>query len=595
MPRVTRAALRSMEQHDESSVAVLVPLPQTPTKGRIPLGEIANNKGAESQAPTNSEERAAPAKKGTGKGKKRTMAKQAKTEMTEKAEEVCVEILEDENQSTCSSAVEACQDLLKDGSQDTREVVIDSDRIQTPPYAASSRASQELSPKPATPHSDDGMQRADNITMSGSREKEEDSFLAKIESRTPLKMTTSEEIGTLPAQDDNKEDSFAERIRTRTPGKRISRIEDSVDALDALEEEIEKIGGSIPGGADDLKSLVKAKKQAKSQPTKTDKKVSDSVRSNKGTVIQKKTAAGRLSTAAKTARPNRSAGTVKTGTRLSTSLDQQKPEVIIQGPAPTRANGQPTSQGTVKNRMSSVHKAPFQPHKSTKPPTRASFELPGEAFARNLKEQREQRLKREEEEVPKPRVFKARPVRISHAPEVKLTAAARLRLSMAKGEPASVRGSPSGVAKSRPATRPSAIAMAGQSKRLSTLSVAKPSTQPSAEGSTQPSASSSTRVTRGPSLSLSTTAPSSLGANRPPLTTAESAHQKLKGKEVFGRRKVEIMEREKAKKEKEAATRQARADAAERGRIASREWAEKQRAKKLEAATTDEQAKTLGA
>ena len=117
MPRVTRAALRSMEQHDESSVAVLVPLPQTPTKGRIPLGEIANNKGAESQAITNSEETAAPAKKEVGKGKKRTTAKKANTERREKAGEVCVEVLEDENQGTCSSAVEACQDLLKDGSQ----------------------------------------------------------------------------------------------------------------------------------------------------------------------------------------------------------------------------------------------------------------------------------------------------------------------------------------------------------------------------------------------------------------------------------------------------------------------------------------------
>ena len=440
------------------------------------------------------------------------------------------------------------------------------------------------------------MQTSDDVAMSGSREKE-DSFIAKIESRTPLKMTTNEEMDTLAAQDDNKEDSFAERIMTRTPGKRISRIEDSVDALDALEEEIEKIGGSIPGGADDLKSLVKAKKQAKSQPTKSDTKSSDSLKSQKSTVIQKKTAAGRLSTAAKPARPNPSAGTVKTGTRPSTSLAQQKPEVIVPGPAPTRAMGQSTSQGTLRKRVSSVHKAPFHPHKSTKPPTRASFELPGEAFARNLKEQREQRSKREEEEVPKPRVFKARPVRISHAPEVKLTAAAKLRLSMAKGEPISIHGSSSGVAKSRPATRPSAIVTASQSKRLSTLSVAKHSTQPSAEGSTQPSASSSTRATRGPSLSLSTTnrAASALGANRPALTTEESAHQKLKGKEVFGRRKVEIMEREKAKKEKEEATRQARADAAERGRIASRDWAEKQKAKKLEAARVDEQANTVGA
>ena len=117
MPRVTRAALRSMEQHDESSVAVLIPLPQTPTKARTPLGEIANNKGSESQVITNSEETAAPAKKEVGKGKKQTTTKKANIERREKAEEVCVEILEDKNQSTRSSAVEACQDLLNDGSQ----------------------------------------------------------------------------------------------------------------------------------------------------------------------------------------------------------------------------------------------------------------------------------------------------------------------------------------------------------------------------------------------------------------------------------------------------------------------------------------------
>ena len=117
MTRVTRAALRSMEQHDESSVAVLIPLPQTPIKGRIPLGEIADNKGAENETITNSEERAAPAKKEVGKGKKGITAKKANTQMKKKAEEVYVEILEDENQSTCSSAVEACQNLLKDGSQ----------------------------------------------------------------------------------------------------------------------------------------------------------------------------------------------------------------------------------------------------------------------------------------------------------------------------------------------------------------------------------------------------------------------------------------------------------------------------------------------
>ncbi len=118
MPRVTRAAQRSMEQQDESDIAASTPLPQTPTQVRVPLGEIASNKGAHSEAISTYEEQAAPAKKGTGKGKKGNNAKKANKGMREKAEEVHVEVLEDENRSINSSAAEeACQELLEDGSQ----------------------------------------------------------------------------------------------------------------------------------------------------------------------------------------------------------------------------------------------------------------------------------------------------------------------------------------------------------------------------------------------------------------------------------------------------------------------------------------------
>lgn len=597
MPRVTRAALRSMEQQDESDVASSTPLPQTPIKGRVPLGEIAGNKGTEGEETNTSEEQVAPAKKGNGKGKKGNTAKKINEQMREEAEEVRVEVLEDEDQSIHSSAAkEACRDLLQDGSQNTHEIVIDNDRPQTPPSAAANTASRQLSPKPTTPHFDSEMQKLDDMTMPESKEEKEDSFVAKIESRTPLKMTTSEEMDMLPTEDYNQDDSFVEQISTRTPGKRMSRIEDSVEALDALEEEIEKVGGLIPASTDGVQSL-KSKKQAKARSTTMEKKVSGSVRMKKGTGVQKKIATGRPSTAAGRATSDPSAGAPNTEARPSASLTEEKPGVTLPNPASARRMGQPTPQATLKKRISSVHKAPFQPHKSTKPPTRSNFELPGDAFARKLKEQREERLKREEAEVPKPRVFKARPVRISHAPEVKLTAATKARLSMAKGEPVSVREPSNGGAKSRPVTRPSAMATASPSKRLSTLSVAKNSTQPTANGSTQSSANGSTRLARGPSLNPSITAraPSALGANRPALTADESAHQKLKGREVFGRTKVEIMEREKAKREKEDAARKARADAAERGRVASREWAEKQKARKLEAGKANEQGKAVGA
>ena len=114
MPR-TRAALRSIEQHAESDIAASTPLPQTPLKGRVPLGEIAGN--ANNEAAKFFEEQVPPAKKGSGKGRKGNTAKKAKKQPIGKAEEVHIEVLEDERQSTYSPAAEACHDLLKDGSQ----------------------------------------------------------------------------------------------------------------------------------------------------------------------------------------------------------------------------------------------------------------------------------------------------------------------------------------------------------------------------------------------------------------------------------------------------------------------------------------------
>lgn len=474
----------------------------------------------------------------------------------------------------------------------TQEAVIDRDRPLTPPSSAAVTASRQLSPRLTTPRFDSEIPNPDDMTMTESKEEKEDSFVAKIESRTPLKVATREKTDIQATEDGEKDDSFVEQIKTRTPGKCVSRIEDSVDALDLLDEEIEKVDGLIPASNAGLQPPMKTKSQAKPRSNNTVKKVSGSVKVNKSTDIQKKIATGRRSTAAGQTMSAPSVGATHTKARPSTNMTQQKPKVTIHNPAPTPRMDHPTLQATLKKRISSVHKAPFQPHKSTKPPTRANFELPGDAFARKLKEQREERSKREEEDVPKPRVFKARPVRMSHAPEVRLTAATKARLSMAHGEPLNARKPSNGVTKPRTVTRPSATATASQPKRLSTLSVAKRSTQLTANSSKQPSGSA--RLTRGPSLNALTTAraPSALGANRPSLTAEENAQQKLKGKEVFGRTRVEIMEREKAKKEKEDAARKARADAAERGRIASREWAEK---RKLEAGKLSEQGKAVEA
>ena len=118
MPRVTRAALRSVEQQDGSDIADTTPLPQSPLKDRVPLGETTGNKGAHTDATNTSEEQAGPVKKGKGKGKKGNAAKQANKKTKDEDKEMCAGVLEDESQSIQSTAADvASQDLLKDGSQ----------------------------------------------------------------------------------------------------------------------------------------------------------------------------------------------------------------------------------------------------------------------------------------------------------------------------------------------------------------------------------------------------------------------------------------------------------------------------------------------
>ena len=458
---------------------------------------------------------------------------------------------------------------------DITQIVEDNDRPQTPPSAAANAASRQLSPKSTTPFKDSEMQKNNDTTTLEGNDEKEDSFIAKIESRTPLKMANSERIGTPSKAESDKDDSFVEQIKARTPGKRISRIEDSVEAIDALEEEIEKVGGLIPAGANGSSSHDKPKKQAKPQSTTIESKSSGRLKTVRSDAHQKAVEARRQSTFVKPPESKPSSVASVKRARLSRGAALSS-HTASEATGLTDRKGPAASHAVPKKRISSVHKAPFQPTKSTKPPTRPNFELPGEAIARKLKEQREERSKCEEDEAAKPRVFKARPVRQSHAPAVKLTATTKARLSMAKGER---------LDNSKPAARPTSMATASPNKRLSTLSVPKRSTPPIARRSTPPFANGAARLIRGPSLNASTTirAPSALGANRPAPTAEESALQKLKGKEVFGRTRAEIADREKAKKEKEDAARKARADAAERGRIASRAWAEKQKAKKLEA------------
>jgi hypothetical protein len=230
--------------------------------------------------------------------------------------------------------------------------------------------------------------------------------------------------------------------------------------------------------------------------------------------------------------------------------------------------------------------------KSTKPATKATFQLPGEAIAAKLKAAREERLRKEQEEAEKKRQFKARPApkTIGTAPVVKETKASKARESIAIADTTNGSGATS--------KRTSIIGISGAGKRQSTIVSSRPS---SIYGrlSTNPSAAGATKVRPATSTTkpaFTTSLESKPQTTKPAVTvkttvsSADIASQRLKGKEVFNRDKLEKEERERQQREKEEAAKRARAEAAEKGRQASREWARKQK----ERLALQEQSKNKG-
>ena len=118
MPR-TRAALRN-EVLEDPDGAVAVPLPSTPQRGdRAPLGEILLNEQSppkiQLEVNLSKPERPAapaPAKKSKGPGRKKKAANSSNKENVRPGSAAAAEVVEDDYESSTSSAVEeACQDL----------------------------------------------------------------------------------------------------------------------------------------------------------------------------------------------------------------------------------------------------------------------------------------------------------------------------------------------------------------------------------------------------------------------------------------------------------------------------------------------------
>jgi hypothetical protein len=392
--------------------------------------------------------------------------------------------------------------------------------------------------------------------------------------------------------DCTQNDSFVEHIIARSPAKLTLRIEDSVEAMDALEDAIEQVSqtlpiieemkiqspmGSLKTLSDSTSSTIQgvSPKQAAPTPRKSSpikaapaprktSTIKAAPAARKSSPVKKivnsaapgpKAAGDRLSTANPVKRPSPTAKprlstanriahpppTVKSITKSAkTKVVSPKlnPDLSVsKGPAMQLPN---TMQKRKTSASLSTSKPGFVPAKSTKLTTTSSFVLPGEAVAARLKAQREERQKREEELQQTKKELKANPVAWKApkaVPMPRQTKTSRARLSM--------------MASSTQETVVRKIAL-GVSSNDSTLSVTK------ARGSVPAQANSgirrSTIIPSGPSI-------------------APVGEKKLDADE----------QRARAKK--------AREEAAEKGRLASREWAEKQRQRSLEAAAKTQIAK----
>lgn len=550
---------------------------------------------------------------------------------------MAAEVLEDENQSDTSDAAEvAAEDLRRDERPpETFQVPMDNKRPRTPPSAAAEEATSALLCRPNkdvamqgippnTPKFDPARHEQEVFERRPNQEQKEDSFVGDIATRSPIKVAS--EI------DQPKEDSFVEAIISRSPTKTIPRIEDFVAEMDALDDAIEKVSEILP---------VLEGRDLESPTTTRDAIKPGAVSSTKTKPAPAMTLAAKPSSKAPKVRPSPTTAAprpirpstsrpstmrVKPTARASV-LPSQTRAVSTQAPSSLGRHGisfsaspgkaQPNTTQKIRKPSAtttlSTSKPGFVPAKSTKATTTSTFTLPGEVIAAKLKAQREERQKREEEAATREAVRKAAPrstTAIKPRPRLSTTVAPAIKPRETKASQArqsliaansdkrtiSVTSNKENVSPLKSSGRqmtnnatPNAKEVAIKRTSSANIRTDVGKIETVTTGSVRANSSIrrtgvtiSTEKCRKDSMLSSPSSGSDVGAKKSTTNNAEPVRQK--GKEVFGRDRVQKAELDRVRREKEEAAKKARAEAAERGRAASREWAEKQRKKVAAAA-----------
>lgn len=385
---------------------------------------------------------------------------------------------------------------------------------------------------------------------------------------------------------DGKDDVIDELMSLPPAPRPSSRIEDSVEALDKLEEQLEAMDGlaqivQVPAGA---KPTTAAKQARPGGATHGAKAATDEARdkpAGRSATVRHSIAVPPSKQTDKTAATQ--AATSKRLSVVSRPASLAPPKPLVRSSKPPTVStfelpGEAVAQRLKEKRLARLSmsmppsaqttsraSSPTKPKTatSTKPPTRPNFELPGEAISRRKREEHEAKLKAAQEEERKRREFKARPVRasvVAGSTFPRQTATSRARMSLKAGTPAEGPATTS-------TTTPSAA------KRHSTIG---PGT--SSRASVAAATTGSSSVSRGRASVASASTGSARGSST--LSAEDMREQKMRGKEIFKRESSFVSEKERERRSREEAAKQAREEAAERSRKASREWAEKQKARK---------------
>lgn len=438
MPRKTRAAMRAEAEalnidSEDAGVDTSKPLPPTPTKrDRSPLGNIDSNSvdGAasakEDHEPQTEVEDLKTSKRGKGgKAKKGKAAKKGAKSKEAETEEIATSNTEeptpaDKDQATAAAEAEE----FPEAPSTAKKNLTTYDKLEaivTTPPTRLTRSQREKAGE-------------DEDTEAGSEQLEEQPEQKMLKAEQPaagvaeqqqLDSPTNEpEAETIDATQQDATQSTTVSPLPLSPMIPQLRPEDSIDAIDAMEDAFEQVNKMIPqvdptSPEKPVKSqpVSKESAQAVSDAKIASAKMTQAFKARKAAATTSVTApAKRNTTASKPAAPsnktsvqlpNRTASQSQHGKSASVSTSR-KPSSSSEDPSKDTNNKTTDYLASRRRPISMQFPAPAPPIKSTKAPTKSTFTLPGEAVAARLKAAREERLKREEEEAQKRREFKAR-------------------------------------------------------------------------------------------------------------------------------------------------------------------------------------------